>query len=152
MIHGIGKHAAVIRSFYQSPGWVIAVGDNHIRKKEVEAHIAKGHVFGTAIHPKAIVYPTAEIGEGSMILAGAIIGPHAVIGKHCIVNHGATVDHDCIIECFAHIAPGAHLCGEVRVGEGALVGVGVGIAPRARIPAWHLVKARRLEIVALSSY
>ena len=40
----------------------------------------------------------------------------------------------------------AHLCGRVHVGEGALVGVGVGIEPGVKIPAWSIVKRAAYEI------
>ena len=57
-----------------------------------------------------------------------------------------------MLEHFVHIAPGAHLCGHVKVGEGTLVGVGVGIAPMAVIPPWSLVKAARLDIEPLQDH
>lgn len=145
---GNGGHAAVIRSFAPK-AWVVAVGDNAARRREVWAQHSESQ-YDTAIHPSAIIDPTAQIGEGTVIMAGVIVQAHAVIGNHCIINTGATVDHHCVLEDFVHIAPGAHLCGNVHVGEGTLVGVGVGIAPNTTIPAWSLVKARRLEIEPLA--
>ena len=142
---GDGGHAAVVRELPPAEGTLVAIGDNRARKRVVEAEKGSGP-FATLIHPTAWVSPTARLGEGSVIMAGAIVQAGAVIGAHCIINTGASVDHHCIIEDFVHIAPGARLCGAVRVGEGTLVGVGVGIAPGAVIPAWSLVKARRLEI------
>lgn len=139
---GNGGHRKVILEFGQN---VIAVGDNRDRKKESQGVCN----FNTLIHPRATVSPTARIGEGTVIMAGAVIQAGAVIGKHCIINTCASVDHDCVLENFVHIAPGAHLCGNVKVGEGTLVGVGVGIAPNTTIPSWSIVKARRLEIEPL---
>ena len=160
IIIGDGGHARVVRELLDelTPKWtldacgwklsddyvVIAIGDNAARKRKAET--TKGE-FPYFIHPNAIISPSADIGEGSVVMAGAIIGPNAKIGRFCIVNHGATCDHDCVIGDYAHIAPGAHLCGNVFVGEGTLVGVGVGIGPNTTIPAWSLVKAARLEIV-----
>ena len=150
-IIGDGGHAAVINdllkavgSFYDEESIVIAVGDNRDRKREAEAN-GKAN-YPKLIHPRAWVSPRAHVFEGAVIMAGAIVQAEAFIGRFCIVNTGATVDHHCTVYDFAHIAPGAHLCGNVEVGEGALVGVGVGIAPGAKIPAWSIVKARRLEI------
>jgi UDP-3-O-[3-hydroxymyristoyl] glucosamine N-acyltransferase len=129
-------------------GTVIAVGDNAARKKEAEAHA--GEFFPILMGPGAFVAKDVTVGEGTVIMSGAIIQTGAQIGKHCILNTGCSVDHDCILGDYVHIAPGAHLCGHVEVGEGSLVGVCVGIAPGCIIPAWSLVKARRLEIVPLS--
>ena len=140
---GNGGHARVIKSF--SDAHVIAIGDNLKRKEIAE----RGGKYEVAIHPSACIANGVIVGDGTVIMARAVIQAGARIGKHCIINTGATVDHDCVIGDYAHIAPGAHLCGHVEVGEGALVGVGVGIAPMAKIPAWVLVKARPLEMVPL---
>lgn len=135
--------------------WVVAVGDNHLRKIEVrnlEAEWRKEFEetglqkrFGIAIHSSAVVSPKAKIGEGSVICAGAVICADAVIGKHCIINTGASVDHDSVLKDFVHIAPGAHLCGGVQVGEGGFVGTGVCLAPGYRVEEWTLIKARRIR-------
>lgn len=153
MIYGDGGHASVIRDFFDGfHGCICAVGDNAVRKREVTRLEAEGWRWGKAIHPTAYVARNVIIEPGAVIMAHAVIQSHSLIGAHAIVNTGATVDHHCVIEPFAHIAPGAHLCGNVRVGEGALVGVGVGVAPGARIPAWHLVKAHRIEIEPISGH
>ena len=89
--------------------------------------------FGIAIHPSAIISPTAKIGEGTVVMAGAVVNADAVIGKHCIINTGATVDHDCVIEDFCHIAPGAHISGGTHIGEGTWVGVGSCVIQCVRI-------------------
>ena len=153
---GNGGHAKVIREIEQqhSIDWwgykatVIAVGDNKARKREAKNNA--GLQFPVLVSNNAHVSKDAIIGEGTVIMAGAVVQPGAKIGRFCIINTGATVDHDCVIEDYAHIAPGAHLCGDVHIGEGTLVGVGVGIAPGCKVPAWSLVKARRLEIVPLT--
>ena len=142
-IIGDGGHASVVKeivrlTFMDRPtsGAFVAIGDNKARKKEAEA---MGGPFAVLIHPSAIVSDSATIGEGSIIMAGAIIQPKASIGRHCILNTGCTIDHHAIVGDFAHIAPGAHLCGAVIIGEGTLVGVGVGIEPCVTIPAWSTV-------------
>ena len=147
-IIGDGGHAKVIRDFEQPPDgfWFIAIGDNASRKKEAEK---LPWVFATLIHPTAVISTSACIGEGTVVMANAVVAAYAKIGKHVIVNHGAVCDHDTVVGDYVHIAPGAHLCGHVEVGEGSLIGVGVGIAPMCKIPAWILVKARRLEMEPL---
>ena len=148
MIHGNGGHAAVVRTFYWDEAWIIGVGDNKARKREAERHPERQ--YGVAVHPTAFVSPFASIGEGTVVMAGAVIQPHARIGKHCIVNTLASVDHHSVIGDYVHIAPGAHLCGNVKVGEGSLVGVGTGVAPNTSLPAWSIIKARRIDVEPLA--
>ena len=105
---------------------IVSIGLNKIRKEIVE-RLARNNpaiVFGKAIHPSAIVSPTARIGEGTVVMAGAVINADAVIGSHCIVNTGATIDHDCVIDDYCHVAPGVHVSGATHVGEGTWIGVG----------------------------
>lgn len=105
---------------------IVSIGMNRIRKMIVERlQAADSSVeFATAIHPSAVISPSAKIGEGSVVMAGAVINADAVIGKHCIVNTGATIDHDVVLGDYVHVAPGVNLSGATTVGEGTWVGVG----------------------------
>lgn len=112
---------------------IVSIGVNRVRKMIVErlqsiAHVSGNNLrFVSAIHPSAVISPSATIGEGTVIMAGAVVNADAVIGKHCIISTGATVDHDCIIEDYCHIAPGAHVTGGTRIGEGSWIGVGASV-------------------------
>lgn len=105
---------------------IVSIGSNITRKIIVEKLIAltPNIKFSAAIHPSAMVSPSAKIGEGTVIMAGAIINADVIIGKHCIVNTGATVDHDCVIEDYCHIAPGVNISGNTHIGDGTWIGVG----------------------------
>lgn len=118
---------------------VIAVGDNSARLRL--ARQLGGWQWITAVHPKAIVHSTAQLGPGTVVFAGAIIQPHAKLGAHCIINTAATVDHDCSLEDFVHIAPGVHLGGNVLLREGAMLGVGSVVIPGRQIGEWSIVGA-----------
>jgi len=116
---------------YMDKYFVIAIGDNMIRKK-----IAKDYPhlkYYTAVHPDSIISSDVIIGEGTCIMANAVINKAAVIGKHCIVNTHATVEHDSIISDFVHISPNATLCGAVSVGECTQIGAGATIKNNIKI-------------------
>lgn len=109
---------------------IVSIGVNRVRKLVVEKlqtlaeNTGKSIEFATAIHPSAIVSPSAKIGEGTVVMPGAIINAEAVIGKHCIINTGATIDHECVIGDYCHIAPGVNISGDTHIGEGTWIGVG----------------------------
>ena len=58
---------------------IVSIGVNKIRKIVVVRLIAKANAagypleFATAIHPSAIISPSAKIGEGTVVMAGAVI-------------------------------------------------------------------------------
>ena len=110
--------------------FIISIGNCKIRKMIAERLDCE---FTTAIHPSAIISPTATIGEGTVIMQGAIIQTEVQIGKHCIINTKASVDHECVIGDYVHIAPGCTISGDVYVGEGTWIGVGTTIIQGIRI-------------------
>ena len=146
MIIGNGGHAKVVRNAIANDSlalpdrlWIIAVGDNAARKSE--ATKLPDDSFVAVIHNKAVIANDVRMGDGTVVMAGAVVQPGTVIGKHCIINTCASVDHDCTLGDFVHVAPGARLCGNVTVGEGALIGAGAVCVPGAVIAPWSLVKA-----------
>ena len=99
--------------------FVVAVGNNTIRHRIVDALEVSWY---TAIHPSAVVSPSAAVGEGSVVMPMAVINAGARVGCHCIINTAAVVEHDNEICDYAHVSCGAVLTGAVHVGVEALVG------------------------------
>ncbi len=110
---------------------IVSIGKCATRRKVVEAIAEALHatpfdaaVFGTAVHPSAIVSETAHIGVGSVVMQGAIIQTCTQIGRHCIVNTGAKIDHECVIGDYVNIDSGVTLCNNVTVGGNTWIGAG----------------------------
>ncbi len=104
--------------------FVIAVGNNEIRKKIAEQHDVN---WVSLIHPSAQIGTDVKIGKGTVVVAGAIINSCATIGNYCIINTGAIVEHDNMIENYVHISPRAVLGGTVHVGERTHIGIGASV-------------------------
>lgn len=115
---------------------IISIGSNKVRRLISERYKLN---YATAIHPGAIVSPSATLNEGTVVMQGAIVQADAQIGKHCIINTGASVDHECQIGDFVHISPHATLCGNVHVGEGSWIGAGATIIPGIKIGRWCII-------------
>lgn len=107
----------------------LGIGDNRGRGELIDWLRSVGHSLETIVHPSAFVATSVKMGEGVFVSAGATVIAEARIGDGVIVNTGASVDHDCVIGEAAHIAPGVHLCGNVRIGARTLVGVGSSVRP-----------------------
>jgi UDP-perosamine 4-acetyltransferase len=103
------------------------VGDTQPRARLYDAALKQGYRMVRAIHPRAVIAPSVEIGHGPTVMAGAVINPDARLGDNVIVNTCAVVEHDCLIGHHAHIATGATLAGMVTVGPGAHVGAGASV-------------------------
>jgi sugar O-acyltransferase (sialic acid O-acetyltransferase NeuD family) len=104
-------------------GFFIAVGDNPVRKNIYDTLEKNNLLPINAIHPSAVIDLSASIAaHGIMIGVNAVINPLALVAIGAICNTGCIVEHECIVGSFAHIGPGAVLCGNVKIGEGTFVG------------------------------
>ncbi len=127
----------------------IGVGGNSstLRRRLVFDRIEIQHLqLVTAIHPSAIISPSAVIGAGATIMAGAIVNAEATVGPNAIINTGAIVEHDDSIGAHAHISTGVRLAGGVRIGEGAHIGVGASVRQNISIGCHALVGAGAVVI------
>lgn len=110
---------------YAPNGLVIGVGNLEARQDIVRRLGTQAYpLWRDAIHPRAIIAQSVQLGRGVMVAAGAVVNPDAVLGEHVIVNTGCTIDHDSVVGDFSHIAPGAHLAGGVTIGRETLIGIG----------------------------
>ena len=118
---------------------IVGVGDNESRYQLFEFLVSQGEKFATLIHPSAVIAPNVKLGIGTVVFAGVVVNSGCTVGDNVILNTGCTVDHDCVIASHAHICPGAHLGGNVRVGEGAWVGIGSAVLHERKIGEWATV-------------
>lgn len=108
-----------IRNVVISVGYL---GKGNVREKlyDLVKHI--GYNLPVIIDPTAIISKNITIEEGTFIGKHAIINAGSKIGKMCIINSGVIIEHENVIEDFSHIAVGAVLCGNVKIGKCSFVG------------------------------
>jgi len=124
----------------------IAIGENATREKIFRKLAEKKLYPVNAIHPSAVIDPSVTLApNGIMVAANTVINPLAKIGVGAICNTSCIIEHECIIGDFAHIGPGAVLCGNVKVGNNTFVGAnavvrqGITIGNNAMIGAGAVV-------------
>ena len=101
---------------------VCCVANTHIRRRLVQK--VSNNRFATLIDPSAIVSPTAEIGEGSVVCAGAVITVDIKIGRHNIIDVNSTVGHDAVLEDFITLYPSVNVSGNTLIKSGVELGTG----------------------------
>ncbi|HMD00428.1 MAG TPA: acetyltransferase [Ferruginibacter sp.] len=127
-------------------GCFIAIGINSLRNGIYEELSLQRVRFHNVIHPSAVIDTSAKLSDHVvMVAANATINPLARIGTGVICNTGCIIEHECIVEDFAHIGPGAVLCGNVTVGRQSFIGAnavirqGITIGANATIGAGSVV-------------
>ena len=120
---------------YKSKSYIIAVGDNLIRKKIFNDYnkIYKDLYYPILIHKSAVISCNLKIGEGTVVMPNSTLGPNSIIGAFCIINTSASIDHDCSLDNFSSIAPGCILGGNVSIGKNTSISIGTIIRHRINI-------------------
>ena len=137
----IGGLDDVLRQPAPDVEMIVALG-NPVVRVDVAANIRRhGIPLFNAIHPSAVVMPTAAMGFGIMVGATAVINSNAQVADNVIINTGAIVEHDCTLAEGAALAPSAHLGGRVTLGRSAFVSTGAIVLSRISIGEATVVAA-----------
>ncbi|MBS4534479.1 acetyltransferase [Clostridium sp. D2Q-14] len=111
----------------------VAIGDNELRLNLINELLKIGFKIPILIHPFTSISDKVHLGKGSVIMAGAVINTNSIIGKGCIINTSSSIDHDCILKDGVHVSPGAHIAGNVIVGNKTWLCIGTSLINDIRI-------------------
>ncbi|MYL69904.1 acetyltransferase [Halobacillus litoralis] len=136
-----GPVHSVFERMQENAGFVLAIGNNRIRKNLVEQLQINTTRFISVIHPTAIVSPSATIGRGTVVMPKVVVNANAIVSDHCILNTGSTVEHNCFVNHFTHVSPSATLTGQVYLGEGVDIGAAATIIPGLKVGSWSIIGA-----------
>lgn len=117
----------------RSYSYFVAIGDNRLRSLVSFKLISTIGNPENALHKSAIISRSINAGSGNMFAPGVIINAQVKIGNGVICNTGCIIEHECVIDDYAHIAPGATLCGNVSVGKGSFIGANAVIKEGVKI-------------------
>jgi sugar O-acyltransferase (sialic acid O-acetyltransferase NeuD family) len=112
---------------------LMAIGNPVIKRQVVESLAARGGVFGTMIHPSAVVAGSAKIGEGAILCPLSLVSADAKIGRCCIINALSSVGHDVSLGDYSTLSAHVDLTGGVTVAPMVLFGSGARVLPRVKI-------------------
>lgn len=100
---------------------VVAIGDPLSRRRVVE-RLPADTIYGTIIHPTAVISKFVKVGRGSIITAGCILTCNIEIGNHAHLNLHTTVGHDCVIGDYFTTAPAVNISGNCNIGTDVYFG------------------------------
>jgi sugar O-acyltransferase (sialic acid O-acetyltransferase NeuD family) len=146
------KHGAVVHDLqvlgnadwlvdHADVGAIVGIGNPSAKRRVVERVARHVTRFPVLRHPNAVIGRHVEIGEGTIICPGVIATTDIRIGKFVTLNFDLTIGHDCHVHDYVTLAPGVHLSGYSKIGEGADLGAGAVTIPGVEIGAWTIVGA-----------
>lgn len=117
---------------------IIAIADSTIRKQIATKNRLN---YPNIIHSNINIHESILVGIGNIICKGVVLTVDIKIGNHVIININSTIGHDVILEDFVSIMFGVHVSGNVKIGEGTLIGSGAVILPNITIGKWCKIGA-----------
>ena len=120
-----------------SAGMLIGIGyrDLDARWRAWERVRAAGWDVPALIHPRAHVAPSAQIGEGCILMAGVVVDHRTQVKDACVLWPQACVNHDCLVGANTFLSPQVVICGNVRLGEHSFIGAQSVIVDGADLPS-----------------
>ena len=107
---------------YSNCELIITPDQPSLRRKLFNYYFSIGYRFASLVSPLAMVSPSANIAEGTVIQSYCNVSSNVNIELGVKLNTYSNVMHDVKIDRFATIAPGATLLGGVHIGEEAYIG------------------------------
>ncbi|VDN48544.1 Serine acetyltransferase [Petrocella atlantisensis] len=128
-------HDADLQTLYERgyKNAFVAIGEPMLRMRLFNKLIRIGYLIPNIVDRTSTISTYIEVGKGIYFGKECVVNACAVINDGVIINTKALVEHDGYVGAFAHIAPGAILCGEVSVGKRTLIGAGSIIKQQLKI-------------------
>ncbi len=127
----VGKLSDVGKMVGESDRIFCAIGDNQKRANFVSQYPELNWIG--CISSKAVISPSATIGQGNYIGATCKVLADSYVGNFCIINDGATVMHDCLVGSYTHLCPNSSLGGRVKIGDFVLLGTNATVNPGIKV-------------------
>lgn len=109
-----------------SADFAIGIGNGPARARI--AHTYPDLHFPALIHPDTSFarnqQAVVKAACGTVVFAGVRLMAGVAVGTFCTFNLNVTVSHDCDVGDFVNLSPGANIAGNVRICQGAWIGVG----------------------------
>jgi sugar O-acyltransferase (sialic acid O-acetyltransferase NeuD family) len=94
---------------------------------------ALGGVFGTFIHPTAIVTRTAKLGRGCVLCRDSTASADATLGDFVLLNGYSGAAHDSVVGDGTTVSSFVDICGGVTIGREVFIGSHASVLPKVRV-------------------
>jgi len=109
--------------------FICAMGIPAVKRKIMEALMARGAVFSQLIHRTAIIGDNVEMAAGVVMCPFSVASANNRLGVGVALNLHTTVDHDATVDDWSQINCHCDLTAAVRIGKEVFLGSSVSVIP-----------------------
>lgn len=145
----LGALAAAVQTPALQPGaieLVFAIGytNMRLRRAALERALAAGYRLFTVVHPRAMIEPNAQVGQGCVVLAGAVIDQHVTVGPACFVDIGVRLTAGTRVGCNNYFSSGTSTGSRVKIGDDCFFGMDCTVTTEVQMGSNLFVNAKTL--------
>jgi sugar O-acyltransferase (sialic acid O-acetyltransferase NeuD family) len=133
-------------AFVRDHAWVVAIGDNLIRRDLSRALADAGAAIVSAVHRTAFISRAATLGRGLFIGPLSSVGTGSTIEDWSVIEGHGRVGADVHIGEAAFLGPGTLITGGSSIGASAFLGAGTVIGNTVSVGANCVVGANSFVI------
>lgn len=104
---------------------VFAIGYTSMpqRRAALDRVCAAGYRLFTVVHPRAVIEPGAQVGEGCVVLAGAVIDQQVTVGRACFIDIHVRLTAGTQVGCNNYFSSGTATGSRVKIGDDCFFGM-----------------------------
>lgn len=135
----LGKYSELPKEEISGKQYIVAIGNNKVRRKIMEGIHRHGGETPNMIHPTATINKSATLGKGIYIQANVYIWTKVAISDYCIISPNVVIAHHtkvgkaCLISTLSGVGASIDIGDEVFVGMGATLVTGLSTIGRAAV-------------------
>lgn len=112
--------------------FICAIANPRIKEQVVSSLKSRGAVFGSVIHPRAIIGDHNRVGEGLVAYPNSCITNNVEIGDF-VTLLSSSIGHDAKVDDYSTISSYCDITGNVKIGRRVFLGSHVTIIPGRKI-------------------
>ncbi len=124
--------------------FLFAIGLIDVKRRLIDALVAKGAQFERLVHPTAVVCGTAKLGTGVVICPFATVSDSVRIDDFAMLNFYASCGHDAHVGAYSVLCPYATLNGFAVIEEEVFMGTHSTVTPSRRVGHHSKISANSL--------
>ncbi len=124
--------------------FLFAIGLIDVKRRLIDALVARGAQFERLVHPTAVVCGTAKLGTGVVICPFATVSDSVRVDDFAMLNFYASCGHDAHVGAYSVLCPYATLNGFAVIEEEVFMGTHSTVTPSRRVGHHSKISANSL--------
>lgn len=148
----LGSEVAILSGAITFHAAVIAVENPPARARIAETFRTAGIPLFSAIHPHAVISPSARLEAGCVVLPGVIVGPEAEVAEGAALHAGVILETGAHVGAFCTLAPAAVIGPGASVADRSFIGARATVMEKCAVGSHVMVGAHSLVLTDLPDH